>query len=225
MRANLRVSALSTLGLVVLVTIGASASGVSATPRSTSKTVKLASATQVTRPAALAESSSASPVATATNRADTPEAVAGARALSLVTYPWRTMLPGWRIVFLPPRKGYLALTYRIERRIEVYVRSDRSDEGIAHDIAHELGHAVDVTFNDDASRAEFLRLRNLDPATGWWACNSCGDLQTGAGDFAETFALFAAPRFRFYSELGEVPDVAQVAAIAERVLRPVGALG
>lgn len=222
MRANLRISARSSLGLVVLVMIGASASGVSATPRSTSKTVKLASATQVTRPAALAESSSISPVA---GRPDTPEAVAGSRALALVTYPWRTMLPGWRIVFLPPRKGYLALTYRTERRIEVYVRSDRSDEGLAHDIAHELGHAVDVTFNDDASRAQFLRLRTLDPATGWWACNSCGDLQTGAGDFAETFALYAAPRFRFYSELGDVPDPAQVAAIAERVLRPTGALG
>ena len=222
MRANLRVPALSALGLVLLVTIGVSASGVSATPRSISKAVKLAPATQATRPAVLAEGS---PSATGSESASTPEAAAGARALTLVTYPWRKMLPGWRIVFLPPRKGYLALTYRLERRIEVYVRSDRSDEAIAHDIAHELGHAVDVTFNDDATRAEFLRLRNLTPTTSWWACNGCGDLQTGAGDFAESFALYAAPRFRFYSELGEVPDVAQVAAIAERVLRPSGSLG
>jgi hypothetical protein len=142
----------------------------------------------------------------------------GEKALDLVTFNWRTALPGWRVRFLPARKGYLAITFREERRIDVYVRADRSEAAIAHDIGHELGHAVDVTYLNDDDRLAILKIRDLAPTTPWWACNACGDLQTGAGDFAETFALIYAPRVRFYSELGSEPTPAMLADVNDVVL-------
>ncbi len=175
-----------------------SSSGVAAASRPTGK-VKIGEGVQVTRP-------------------QSSEEQVGLQALALVTYDWRTKLPGWRIQFLPARKGYLALTYRIEKRIDVYVRLDRPVEGIAHDISHEIGHALDVTYLDETMRARFLALRNLPGDSPWWACNSCRDLQTGAGDFAEVFALIAAPKFKFYSELGSEPTTEQLAAIANEVV-------
>ncbi len=143
----------------------------------------------------------------------TKQEVRGQKALDLVTFEWQAALPGWRIRFLAPRKGYLAITFREERRIDVYLRPDRSEVAIAHDIAHELGHAVDVTYLNDVDRSEILEIRKLPASTAWWACNACGDLQTGAGDFAETFALIHAPRVKFYSELGSEPTADMLADV------------
>jgi hypothetical protein len=151
-------------------------------------------------------------------RTETKQEVLGLQALALVSYPWQQALPGWQIRFLPARKGYLAITYRVERRIDVYVRMDRPAVGIAHDIAHELGHAIDVTYLNDETRAEFLAIRNLKSATPWWACDGCTDLQTGAGDFAESFALLVAPRYKFYSRLGVEPSDEELAEIEAAVL-------
>lgn len=141
----------------------------------------------------------------------------GARALARLRFPWRSELPGWEIVFLPSRPGEYGLTFRIERRIEIYVRADRNVDAIAHDVAHELGHAFDLERNGDDTRARYLRLRSLPEATPWWTCNGCTDLQVGAGDFAETFALWAAPPYRFYSALGRVPTTSQLRRIAGQV--------
>lgn len=186
--------------LALMLAIGMSSSGVAAASRpTTTKAAKIGEGVQITR-------------------APSREDQIGQQALALITYDWRTKLPGWRINFLPPRKGYLALTYRVERRIDVYVRSERPVEGIAHDVAHEIGHALDVTYLDENSRARFLELRALPADTGWWACNSCRDLQTGAGDFAEVFALYAAPRFKFYSELAPVPSDEALRAIVSEVV-------
>ena len=211
MRKYLRIGsrALLASGFVGVSMIGASLSGVSAATRSSkaSSRVELAGGTQITRSTVSADR----------------ETVAGEQALKLVAYPWRTMLPGWRIVFLPPRTGFLALTYRLDHRIEVYVRSDRSAEALAHDIAHELGHAVDVTYNNDDSRTTYRQLRGLSDTTQWWACNSCTDLQTLAGDFAETFALYATPRYKFYGLMAPEPTPEEVTMIAKQVYAAVGA--
>jgi hypothetical protein len=184
--------------VALTLVVGMSSSGVAAASRPAG-TAKVGEGVQVTRP-------------------QSREEQVGLQALSLVTYDWRTKLPGWRIQFLPARKGYLALTYRIEKRIDVYVRFDRPVEGTAHDISHEIGHALDVTYLDETSRARFLALRNLAADLPWWACNSCRDLQTGAGDFAEVFALVAAPKFKFYSELAPEPTTDELAAIVGEVV-------
>ena len=141
----------------------------------------------------------------------------GKAALERITFPYREMLPGWEIVFRPSRRGYLGLTFKKARRIEIYVRPERSVNGIAHDIAHEVGHAVDLTYNTPESRARYLALRNRPASLPWWTCSGCTDLQVGAGDFAETFAQWATTPYRFYSELGEVPNADTVSAIAAEI--------
>jgi hypothetical protein len=150
-------------------------------------------------------------------REDTPEERRGQEALALIRFNWREILPGWRVVFLPARRGYLGMTYRPERRIEMYVRMDRPAKALAHDLAHELGHAVDVTFLNSDRRATYLELRGLPSDTPWWACNSCADLDTGAGDFAETFAIWAAPRYKFYGTLAPAASADTIATMAEQV--------
>lgn len=139
---------------------------------------------------------------------------AGQAALDTIQIPWRELLPGWRVEFRTARSGYLALTFRTERRIEVYVRPDRPVASTAHDIAHELGHAIDVTYNDASDRERYLELRGLPADTPWWTCDACTDMEVGAGDFAETFALWAAPRYRFYSKVAATPTDEELNAIA-----------
>lgn len=134
-------------------------------------------------------------------------------ALKTLLVDWRVIASGWTIVFKKERNGFLGLTYVRERRVEIYVRSNRSTAGLAHDLAHELGHVADVTAGTDESRSAYLVARELQPSTPWWTCSGCTDLQVGAGDFAETFALLAAPPFKFYSELGRRPSPEQLDAV------------
>jgi hypothetical protein len=136
-------------------------------------------------------------------------------ALRLIRLDLDTTFSGWTIEFKAPKTGYLGLTLVKQRKVEVYVRSGRSVEGIAHDLAHELGHVADVTYNDNDTRSVYLKNRGLSETTPWWTCNSCGDLQVGAGDFAETFAVLVGPKFKFYSEVAPRPKADQLAAIAE----------
>jgi hypothetical protein len=139
------------------------------------------------------------------------EAERGRAALALLRIRPADLYPGWTIAFRPARQGLLGMTLVAQRRVEIYVRLDRPLEGTAHDIAHELGHVTDVMYNDDDMRAKYLALRDRE-TTPWWTCEACTDLQVGAGDFAETFALWAAPRFRFYSDLAGEPTAEQLTA-------------
>jgi hypothetical protein len=139
------------------------------------------------------------------------EAERGRAALALLRIRPADLYPGWTIAFRPARQSLLGMTLVAQRRVEIYVRLDRPLEGTAHDIAHELGHVTDVMYNDDDARAQYLALRDR-ATTPWWTCEACTDLQVGAGDFAETFALWAAPRFRFYSDLATEPTAEQLTA-------------
>ena len=146
------------------------------------------------------------------------EAELGRQALAAVRVNWQQLYPGWTIAFLPAQPALLGMTLVRERRVEIYVRTDRPLGGLVHDIAHELGHVTDVMYNSDADRARFLSLRRLSPTTPWWTCSGCRDLDVPAGDFAETFALYAAPRFRFYSDAAPEPSAADLRSFAEQVL-------
>jgi hypothetical protein len=132
------------------------------------------------------------------------------QALRSLTVDWRSIASGWSIVFKKERSGFLGLTYVRERRVEIYVRTSRPVAGVAHDIAHELGHVADVSVGTDETRSAYLAARELRSSTPWWTCSGCTDLQVGAGDFAETFALLAAPPYKFYSELGRRPSAGQL---------------
>lgn len=142
----------------------------------------------------------------------------GRAALGMLGFDYEDAFPGWTIAFLPGRERLLGLTVVGDRRVEIFIRKDRPVAGLAHDIAHEFGHIVDVTYNNDRIRSLFLDLRKLPASSAWWACNSCRDLEVGAGDFAEVFAYIVAPRFAFYSRLKGTPDAQLADAIRTQVL-------
>ena len=141
----------------------------------------------------------------------TPEA-RGNQALGQINYPWAEFLPGWSVSFHDERKGVYGYTLVNERRIEVYVRPDQSEEFLAHVIAHEIGHAVDVTLNSPSERTEWQQARGIQGAP-WWPGDGASDFATGAGDFAESFAAWQVGPTSFRSKLAPAPDAAQVGVL------------
>lgn len=115
-------------------------------------------------------------------------AAVGRTALERVGWPWLDHLPGWVIEFRPTRTGYLGGTMAYEKRIELYVRDGSPTDELAMTIAHELGHAIDVSHLDWDDRSGWLRARGLPVDHPWWPGNGMTDYQVGAGDFAEKVA-------------------------------------
>lgn len=114
----------------------------------------------------------------------------GEQALARVQYPWRERFPEWTVDFSASREGIRALTYPAEKRIEVFVRPSDTAATLHRVFAHELGHLVDVERNDDADRARWFEARGIAQRTPWWPSASSPDFDTGAGDFAEAFAVW-----------------------------------
>jgi hypothetical protein len=85
---------------------------------------------------------------------------------------------------------------RSNATISVYLRDGDAPHVVAHDIAHELGHAYDQTRMSDADRRDYLARRGVPDAA--WLPTGDSDYAVGAGDFAEVFALChsASPDFR-----------------------------
>jgi hypothetical protein len=136
------------------------------------------------------------------------------RALALVNFDWASNLPGWQLRFLDGRSGYRGLTFPERRVIEVYVRASDSPQQLAHVVAHELGHAVDVTHLSEVDRGTWRAARGFGASTIWFAqAAGASDFATAAGDFAESFAWIHAPTGHWYSQLSAPPDLAQAAVL------------
>jgi hypothetical protein len=137
-------------------------------------------------------------------------------ALALVAYDWRNLLPGWTIEISGGRSGLMGLTRTAERQIEIYVRPSMSTDALAHVVAHEIGHAVDLTHLDAEERGAFQMLRGRAASSRWWAADGASDFATGAGDWAESFAfMVTGGKGRWGSDLGPPPGLAQQAAMRE----------
>jgi hypothetical protein len=108
--------------------------------------------------------------------------------LEAISYPWREQLRGWTISFLPANNGLRGLTFSAPRSIEVYVRGGDTAWDIARVLAHEIGHAVDLTHNDFDDRERWRWRRGVAVWVPWWPEPDQSDFATGAGDFAECFA-------------------------------------
>jgi hypothetical protein len=187
-------------------------------PRSTATVTPAAGGTTEVAPPVAAPVTTAPPLTTApppppASNAPIDAALAPARidnVLASITYPWRARLPGWTIAFLPGRPGLRGLTFVQQRRIEVYVRADFTDRQVADIVAHELGHAVDVTLLDDAERLGWLAARGLPATTPWFDVDENGDFGAGTGDFAEAFATWQVGKVT-QSRLAGPPTAAQLA--------------
>ncbi len=147
-------------------------------------------------------------------RPRTGEEARGRRILGRLSYDWQARLPGWRIEFTGARSGYYGLTYPRERLIRIHVRSGQTDAHLAHVVAHEIGHAVDVMLNSTADRNRWRSARGLGSAR-WWPGAGVADFSTGAGDFAEVFAVWQAGPAVYQGRLAGRPDVADLRLVAE----------
>jgi hypothetical protein len=150
--------------------------------------------------------------AAAADRAPGWEQRVGKLALTRIAYPWQQL--GWTVQFLPARTGYRGMAWPADRRIDVFVRDGQSLDEVAYVIAHELGHAVDLTHGTDERRTAWRQLRGMPAGAGWWACDACTDYATGAGDFAEVFAVSQLGPVDYRSEMGPPPDAATLTALA-----------
>ncbi|NNF55821.1 MAG: hypothetical protein HKN03_15445 [Acidimicrobiales bacterium] len=128
-----------------------------------------------------------------------------ADGLEMIRYPWRSELQGWEIAFLAPRGRASGYTWSDQQKIEIFVKESDDADRVARVLAHELGHAVDVTLNTGDERRAWLAERDADNQTAWWPTGGGADFETGAGDFAEVFASWQLGNDDFRSEVN--PDV------------------
>ena len=137
-----------------------------------------------------------------------PLAARNAAALARIPFSWQQL--HYEIVFLPPQQGIRAMIFERDHKIEIYARPADDAQRVAYDIAHELGHAIDFTFNTAESRRRWMVLRGIDSSTPWFGCNRCTDFETPAGDFAETFALFLLGPGHFSGRIAPPPTPEQI---------------
>jgi len=153
------------------------------------------------------------PRSAATTAPTDPPTAAGrvSEALARISYPWRQL--GYRIVFLGPEAGMWGRTsQRSLSTIDIYVRPDESVDMLAHVVAHEIGHAVDLVYGTDQRLSLWLELRGISPRP-WFTCSMCQDFSTPAGDFAEVFAYWQLGDFS-RSELAPPPTPAQLSQLS-----------
>lgn len=146
---------------------------------------------------------------------ESPEIEARARpAVAQIEYEWSSGLPGWKIEFLAGNSDVAGYTWSRENRIEVFVRPGSDTDNLARVLAHELGHAVDVSRNDGDERRRWLEARDA-PEAPWWPGDGSADFSTGAGDFAEVFTVWQVGTEDFRSEIGPLPDDDVLALLVE----------
>lgn len=139
--------------------------------------------------------------------------------LELIRYPWRSELEGWTIAFLEPRGRASGYTWSGDKRIEIFVKDTDDGARVARVLAHELGHAVDVTLNTGDERRSWLQEREAPESTPWWPASGLPDFESGAGDFAEVFAAWQVGSADFMSEVNPIIDGGDYDLLAELSLR------
>lgn len=129
----------------------------------------------------------------------------GPLALAAIDYPWGSQLRGWTITFVDGEGQVAGYTWSQESRIEVFVRPGDDVAAVTRVLAHELGHAIDVSLNDTDERNRWLAQRGA-VAVAWWPTSGAADFETGAGDFAEVFAAWQVGDSDFRSRVAETPS-------------------
>ncbi len=117
----------------------------------------------------------------------TPE-ITGATALETIPIDWEQLLPGWTISFAGYDEDLLGGTSWQDRQITIWIRPDQTIGQVRYVIAHELGHAFDVTYLDQVDRDRWMTRRGFDADETWWPESGENDYASPAGDLAETIA-------------------------------------
>ncbi len=136
----------------------------------------------------------------------------GTAALDQITFAWQDGLPGWTLEFVSGEGSVAGYTWSFEKRIEVFVRPGATPNELARILAHELGHAVDLTMNTSEERTRWLEARNAAGAQ-WWPKSGAADFSSGAGDFAEAFAALLVGDADYRGELAPPPTAEQLALL------------
>lgn len=135
-------------------------------------------------------------------------------ALSKIAWPWETLAYEYR--FEGPRKGLLGKVNFGTKVITTYVRNCQTTDQLAHVVAHEVGHALDLKSLTNEDRKRWLELRGIPAETEWYPGCFCSDYRFGSGDFAEVFAYLVAPHaLKFESKLGKPPAPEQTEQLRE----------
>jgi hypothetical protein len=135
-------------------------------------------------------------------------AAAAARAVVRQAEALVTVAPsalGYRVRVAGPRPDVRAQTDTAARTVTLFVSPADAPHRVAHDLGHELGHAFDAVRVTPAQRAAYLRGRGA-PRAAWWPGGAVSDYRSGAGDFAEVFALCHAASPEFRSRLAPRPQ-------------------
>lgn len=138
----------------------------------------------------------------------------GPLALAAIDYPWGSQLRGWTITFVDGEGHVAGYTWSQESRIEVFVRPGDDVAAVTRVLAHELGHAVDVSLNDADERNRWLAQRGAE-AVNWWPTSGAADFETGAGDFAEVFAAWQVGDSDFRSRVARTPTPEDLALLEQ----------
>jgi hypothetical protein len=134
---------------------------------------------------------------------------AGARALVARAQRLVSVTPqelGYTLRVAGPLAGIRGQTDNAARTITLFVAPNDAPHVVAHDLGHELGHAFDATRLTGAQRAAYLRARGVPSAPWLPGAREASDYRTGAGDFAEVFALCHAASPVFRSRLAARPQ-------------------
>ena len=137
-------------------------------------------------------------------------------ALGRLSYPWREL--GFELVVAPGRAGLYARTTASPRQIVLYHRVGQTAEQLEFVLAHEIGHAIDLSRLTPQDRAAWREVRGIPADADWFGCNDCDDLATPAGDFAESFAAWQAGPTFYGGRLAPPPDAAAI-VVLERITR------
>jgi hypothetical protein len=191
-----------------LLTAGAAALGVAASALAFSAVWPGGSAAPAPQPQRLSASDAAAARAVV------------ARAQRLVTIAPADL--GYTLRVAGPVAGLRGRTDNATRTITLFVGPNDTPNVVAHDLGHELGHAFDARRLTGAERAAYLGARGA-PTAPWFPGPKTSDYRSGAGDFAEVFALCHAASPVYRSRLaarpqdpcGALPKQARAAKLAQ----------